>query len=85
MQSNIDGKVSPRGWNEWEGASGSTYKNLYFAEYGNIGGGASTSGRVSWPGYHVIGTPEATKFTVANFIGGTSWLPSTGVAFVAGL
>ncbi|XP_057806588.1 pectinesterase-like [Salvia miltiorrhiza] len=85
MQSNIAGQVSPRGWVEWEGSSGSTYKTLYFAEYGNMGPGAATSGRVSWPGFHVMGTPEATKFTVANFIGGTSWLPSTGVAFDAGL
>ncbi|KAH6821415.1 Plant invertase/pectin methylesterase inhibitor superfamily [Perilla frutescens var. hirtella] len=85
MQSNIDGAISPRGWNEWEGAGGSTYKTLYFAEYGNMGAGAATSGRVNWPGYHVIGTPEASKFTVGNFIAGNSWLPSTGVSFVSGL
>lgn len=85
MQSNIDGEISARGWVEWEGAGGSTYKTLYFAEYENMGPGAETSGRVNWPGFHVIGTPEATKFTVASFIGGNSWLPSTGVTFVAGL
>ncbi|XP_047968227.1 pectinesterase-like [Salvia hispanica] len=85
MQSNIAGEVSRRGWIEWEGSSGSTYKTLYFAEYGNMGPGAATAGRVSWPGFHVITTPDATKFTVANFIGGTSWLPSAGVPFDAGL
>ncbi|KAL0344981.1 UNVERIFIED_CONTAM: putative pectinesterase/pectinesterase inhibitor 17 [Sesamum radiatum] len=85
MQSNIDGEISARGWVEWEGAGGSTYKTLYFAEYENMGPGGGTSGRVSWPGFHVIGAPEATKFTVASFIGGNSWLPSTGVTFVAGL
>ncbi|XP_051131115.1 pectinesterase-like [Andrographis paniculata] len=85
MQSNIDGAISSRGWVEWPGAGGSTYKTLYFAEYQNMGAGAGTSGRVKWPGFHVIATPEASKFTVANFIGGTSWLPSTGVTFVAGL
>ncbi|KAL0315899.1 UNVERIFIED_CONTAM: putative pectinesterase/pectinesterase inhibitor 54 [Sesamum radiatum] len=85
MQSNIDGEISARGWVEWEGAGGSTYKTLYFAEYENMGPGAGTSGRVNWAGFQVIGTPEATKFTVASFIGGNSWLPSTGVTFVAGL
>lgn len=85
MQSNIDGTIAPRGWVEWPGAGGATYKSLYFAEYANMGGGAGTAGRVSWPGFRVLGTPEAEKFTVANFISGNSWLPSTGVTFVSGL
>ncbi|KAL0410364.1 UNVERIFIED_CONTAM: putative pectinesterase/pectinesterase inhibitor 54 [Sesamum latifolium] len=85
MQSNIDGAISSRGWVEWPGAAGSTYKTLYFAEYANMGPGSGTSGRVKWPGFQVIGTPEASKFTVANFISGNSWLPSTGVTFVSGL
>ncbi|KAL0308372.1 UNVERIFIED_CONTAM: putative pectinesterase/pectinesterase inhibitor 54 [Sesamum radiatum] len=85
MQSNIDGAISSRGWVEWPGTGGSTYKTLYFAEYENMGPGAGTSGRVKWPGFRVIGTPEASKFTVANFISGNSWLPSTGVTFVSGL
>ncbi|CAA0821504.1 Probable pectinesterase/pectinesterase inhibitor 54 [Striga hermonthica] len=46
---------------------------------------AGLSGRVGWPGFRVIGPAEAAKFTVANFIGGNSWLPSTGVTFVSGL
>lgn len=85
MQSNIDGVISSQGWAQWPGAAGSTYKTLYFGEYANMGGGAGTSGRVNWPGYHVLATADATKFTVSNFIGGNSWLPSTGVTFVSGL
>ncbi|XP_073132412.1 probable pectinesterase/pectinesterase inhibitor 54 [Henckelia pumila] len=85
MQTSIDGEIDARGWVEWEGAGGSTYKTLYFAEYANTGPGSSTSGRVNWPGFHVIGTPDASKFTVANFIGGNSWLPATGVDFTSGL
>ncbi|KAL2503383.1 putative pectinesterase/pectinesterase inhibitor 54 [Forsythia ovata] len=85
MQSTIDAVIASRGWVEWPGAGGSTYNTLYFAEFENIGPGAGTSGRITWPGFHVIGRPEAIKFTVANFIGGTSWLPSTGVTFVSGL
>ncbi|KAL7133318.1 hypothetical protein ABFS83_12G132600 [Erythranthe nasuta] len=85
MQTNIDGEISSRGWAEWEGAAGSTYRTLYFAEYENMGPGGATSGRVNWPGFKVIGSAEAAKFTVSNFIGGNSWLPSTGVTFVSGL
>ncbi|XP_059634668.1 pectinesterase-like [Cornus florida] len=83
MQSNIDDAIASRGWVEWSGSS--SLKSLYFAEYANVGPGAGTANRVQWPGYHVLGKPEAEKFTVANFISGTSWLPSTGVTFVAGL
>ncbi|KAH6779194.1 Plant invertase/pectin methylesterase inhibitor superfamily [Perilla frutescens var. hirtella] len=83
MQSNIDGAISSQGWVAWPGTGG--FDSLYFAEYANMGGGAGTSGRVKWPGFKVLGTPEASKFTVANLIGGNSWLPSTGVAFVSGL
>ncbi|XP_042055726.1 pectinesterase-like [Salvia splendens] len=85
MQSNIDRAIASRGWVEWPGAGGGTYKSLYFAEYANMGGGAATSGRVGWAGFKVMGAAEAGKFTVANFIGGNSWLPSTGVTFVSGL
>lgn len=85
MQSSIDGVIQSRGWVEWPGYGGSVYKTLYFGEYDNTGPGAGTSGRVAWPGFHVLQTSEASKFTVANFIGGNSWLPSTGVTFVSGL
>nr|GLL23336.1 pectinesterase-like [Ipomoea trifida] len=85
MQSNIDGEIASRGWVEWPGASGSVLKTLYFAEYANMGAGAGLGGRVGWPGFHAIGKDEAEKFTVANLISGTSWLPSTGVTFVSGL
>lgn len=84
MQSTIDDSISSRGWIEWPG-EGSYSKTLYFAEYSNVGPGAATSGRVNWPGFHVIGADEAVKFTVGKFIAGTTWLPSTGVTFISGL
>lgn len=86
MKSSIDEAIDGRGWIEWPGYPTSVLKSLYFAEYSNIGPGASTSKRVhDWPGFHLIATQDATKFTVANFIAGTSWLPSTGVTFISGL
>ncbi|KAF5748382.1 pectinesterase [Tripterygium wilfordii] len=81
MQSNIDDSIASRGWVEWPGAGSGTLKTPYFAEYANLGPGGGTSGRVNWPGYHVIGAPDAAKFTVRNFIAGHLWIPSTGVIF----
>nr|XP_016465371.1 PREDICTED: probable pectinesterase/pectinesterase inhibitor 33 [Nicotiana tabacum] len=85
MRSYIDGLINPSGWLPWLN-SDFAFKTLYYGEHGNWGPGASTRNRVKWPGYHVItNTNEASKFTVANLIGGRSWLPSTGVPFTAGL
>ncbi|XXG81627.1 hypothetical protein AAC387_Pa09g2213 [Persea americana] len=84
MQSNLDGSINGAGWSQWSGSSG--LSTLYYGEYMNTGPGASTSGRVGWSGYHPsLSTEEASKFTVANFISGNQWLPSTGVPFDAGL
>ncbi|KAL9338346.1 hypothetical protein Peur_070115 [Populus x canadensis] len=80
----LDSLVDPAGWLEWNGSF--ALNTLYYGEYKNTGPGASTSGRVKWPGYKVItSAEEASEFTVANFIGGRSWLPATGVQFAAGL
>ncbi|XP_030549111.2 probable pectinesterase/pectinesterase inhibitor 34 isoform X1 [Rhodamnia argentea] len=76
--------IHPQGWLEWNGDF--ALDTLYYGEYMNDGPGAGVGQRVKWPGYRVItSTTEASKFTVAQFIFGSSWLPSTGVAFVAGL
>ncbi|XP_012484333.1 pectinesterase [Gossypium raimondii] len=84
MESTIDNAIASRGWVEWPGEGGYS-KSLYFAEYANVGPGAGTAGRVTWPGFHVIGRDEAAKFTVDRFIAGNFWLPSTGVTFISGL
>ncbi|CAI0401947.1 unnamed protein product [Linum tenue] len=77
-------RISAAGWAEWPG-QGSFSKTLYFGEFSNSGPGAGMSGRVKWAGFHALGPQEAAKFTVGNFIAGSSWLPSTGVTFIAGL
>ncbi|XP_078444585.1 pectinesterase 2-like [Wolffia australiana] len=83
IQSNINNFIQPEGWSEWSG--GFALHTLYFAEGLNAGGGAGTSGRVSWPGFHLISAAESSDFTVSNFIQGSSWIPSTGVTYVPGL
>lgn len=77
-------QVQPRGWLEWYGNF--ALSTLWYGEYRNYGPGASLSGRITWPGYHIIrDAATAGFFTVQRFIDGTAWLPSTGVRFSAGL
>ncbi|CAN6451267.1 unnamed protein product [Victoria cruziana] len=84
MQTYISGIVRPEGWLEWSGDF--ALDTLYYAEYLNYGPGAALGGRVKWPGYHIIANPsEALNFTVAQFLDGNNWLPSTGVRYTAGL
>lgn len=76
--------VQPRGWLEWYGNF--ALGTLWYGEYRNYGPGASLSGRVKWPGYHIIHDAATAKFfTAGQFIDGMSWLPSTGIKFTAGL
>uniref|UniRef100_A0A0V0IE39 Pectinesterase n=1 Tax=Solanum chacoense TaxID=4108 RepID=A0A0V0IE39_SOLCH len=84
MLSYLGDHIHPHGWLEWNATF--ALDTLYYGEYMNYGPGAAVGQRVKWPGYRVINsTDEASKFTVAQFIFGSSWLPSTGVAFLAGL
>ncbi|XP_038874841.1 probable pectinesterase/pectinesterase inhibitor 61 [Benincasa hispida] len=84
MVSFMGDHIHPRGWLEWQGSF--ALDTLYYGEYSNSGPGAAVGQRVKWSGYRVItSTVEASKFTVGQFIYGSSWLPSTGVSFSAGL
>ncbi|CAH9121633.1 unnamed protein product [Cuscuta epithymum] len=85
LTSYIDGHVNPQGWLRWRN-SDFALTTLYYGEYMNSGPGSTTTSRVTWPGYHVITSPDvAANFTVSNLIAGQGWLPSTGVPFTAGL
>ncbi|GLJ13607.1 hypothetical protein SUGI_0216260 [Cryptomeria japonica] len=84
LQSTLGDLIDPAGWLPWSGNF--ALSTLYYGEYMNSGAGAGTSKRVNWPGYHVMtSATEASKFSVANFISGTSWIPATGVTFTSGL
>ncbi|KAE8671765.1 putative pectinesterase/pectinesterase inhibitor 34 [Hibiscus syriacus] len=84
MLSYMSDHIHPRGWLEWNATS--PVDTLYYGEYKNYGPGGAIGQRVRWPGYRLITSDiEAAKFTVAQFIYGSSWLPSTGVTFLAGL
>lgn len=80
----MGGLVQPRGWLEWYGDF--ALSTLWYGEYRNYGPGALLSGRIQWPGYHIIkDAATASFFTVGRFIDGRSWLPGTGIKFTAGL
>ncbi|KAL1219221.1 putative pectinesterase/pectinesterase inhibitor 36 [Cardamine amara subsp. amara] len=84
LKTDIDELIDPRGWREWSG--GFALSTLYYGEFMNTGGGAGTSRRVSWPGFHILhGEEESSPFTVSQFIQGDSWIPITGVPFSAGV
>lgn len=84
MLSYISEIVDPAGWLEWNATS--PIDKLFYGEYSNYGPGSGTGQRVQWPGVHSnMSEHEASLFTVEEFIQGSSWLTSTGVAFQAGL
>ncbi|KAL2542650.1 putative pectinesterase/pectinesterase inhibitor 32 [Abeliophyllum distichum] len=84
MESYISEAIRPEGWLEWNG--GVYLDTLFYAEYMNYGPGACLGGRVKWPGYRIINeSAQVNQFTVAQFISGNTWLPSTGVNYTAGL
>ncbi|CAL9782495.1 unnamed protein product [Musa acuminata subsp. burmannicoides] len=83
MQSFMDSLIDPAGWLPWNGDF--ALDTLYYAEYNNSGPGAGVANRVTWPGYHVIGSSDAANFTVSSFILGDNWLPQAGVPYDGGL
>ncbi|KAJ1281835.1 hypothetical protein BS78_03G004300 [Paspalum vaginatum] len=86
MMSDMAGHVDAAGWLAWDASGRAPDSTVYYGEYQNSGPGAAVQGRLEWPGHHVItSAAEAMAFTVGRFIGGRSWLPYTGAAFVAGL
>ncbi|RRT69128.1 hypothetical protein BHE74_00006456 [Ensete ventricosum] len=83
MQSFMDALIDPAGWMPWNGDF--ALDTLYYAEYNNSGPGAGVANRVTWSGYHVIGSSDAANFTVSSFILGDNWLPQAGVPYDDGL
>ncbi|KAK9139304.1 hypothetical protein Scep_008985 [Stephania cephalantha] len=83
IRTKIDDVVNPKGWLEWDGEF--ALKTLYYGEYMNRGPGSNTSGRVTWPGYRVLNTTEASAFTVEAFIQGSDWLPAINIPYAPGL
>ncbi|KAL4395753.1 hypothetical protein HN51_000253 [Arachis hypogaea] len=79
LQCFIDSIVGPAGWEEMPGQP---TDRVTYVEYGNVGPGAGTDGRVKWPGVRVLHRPaEAQRFTASHLLDADSWIPSTGVPY----
>ncbi|XP_042400632.1 pectinesterase-like [Zingiber officinale] len=83
MQSFIDAAVDPAGWLEWTG--GFALDTLYYGEFRNYGPGATTGGRVKWPGFSLMSAMDACNFTLYNFTTTDTWLSSTSIPYNSGL
>ncbi|KAI9197904.1 hypothetical protein LWI28_006406 [Acer negundo] len=84
MQSYLDTFIDREGWMKFDESSDVT--TLHYVEFWNSGPGSSTSGRVNWPGYHVLNSPkDVQNFTVEKFINGSEWLPKLDVPYSSGL
>jgi pectinesterase len=67
MKCKMSEVVHPKGWIQWNDSP--TVKDLFYGEYNNTGKGTDVSGRIKWPGYHVIvDESEASNFIVRSFI-----------------
>ncbi|XP_042403071.1 putative pectinesterase/pectinesterase inhibitor 28 [Zingiber officinale] len=83
MQSQLDDLINPKGWLPWLGDFG--LDTCFYTEIDNRGPGADKSQRATWRGVKNVDLIHAQKFTVERFIQGKTWLPQTGVPFIAGL
>ncbi|CAL5196429.1 unnamed protein product [Lathyrus oleraceus] len=83
MQSNFGSFISPNGWLPWVGDSAPD--TIFYAEFQNVGAGASTKDRVKWKGLKNITSKQAKKFTVKSFLNGDKWIPASGATFKSSL
>ncbi|XP_058753970.1 putative pectinesterase/pectinesterase inhibitor 24 [Vicia villosa] len=83
MQSNLGSFISPNGWLPWIGDSAPD--TIFYAEFQNVGAGASTKNRVKWKGLKSITNKQAKKFTVKSFLSGDKWIPASGATFKSSL
>ncbi|BAT89603.1 hypothetical protein LR48_Vigan08g045500 [Vigna angularis] len=83
MQSSLGSFINPNGWLPWIGNSAPD--TIFYAEFQNLGPGASTKNRVKWKGLKTITSKQASKFTVKTFISGEKWIPASGATFKSSL
>jgi len=83
MQSNLGNFISPNGWLPWVGDSAPD--TIFYAEFQNVGGGASMKNRVKWKGLKSITSKQANKFTVKAFLNGDRWIHASGATFKSSL
>lgn len=82
IESFLDQHIDPEGYLSWHALP----DTVYYREFQNTGIGASTDGRVKWPGFQLATNPaQVQDFTVSRLIQGETWLNNTGVPYNLGL
>lgn len=61
--------IRPEGWHNW--GKTENEQTAFYAEYGNTGAGAATTGRVPWN--RQLSAEEAEQYTIGKIFGG--WVP----------
>lgn len=67
LNSELGAHIKKEGWHDWNKAD--ARNSVFYAEYGNYGAGAETSGRVDW--CHILTAEEAAHFTKERVLSGT--------------
>lgn len=73
----VGGIIDPAGWLPWNGTF--ALNTLFYGEYRNKGPGAGVAKRVPWSTQ--LTARQTKKFLLKKLVGGTAWLPATGVPF----
>jgi pectinesterase len=77
MGTELPAEIRAEGWNNWGNPANEA--TAWFAEFGNTGPGAETSGRVRWA--HRLGAAEARRFRPRVFLAGADhWNPVAAAA-----
>ncbi|WJX30542.1 pectinesterase [Trifolium repens] len=83
IRSRMESFINPKGWLPWVGNSAPD--TIFYAEFQNVGRGASTKNRVKWKGLKNISIKQANKFSVKDFIQGDRWIPASAAPFKANI
>ncbi|KAF6173821.1 hypothetical protein GIB67_003822 [Kingdonia uniflora] len=83
MNTVIDSFINENGWAPWFGTYG--IDTCFYAEYANTGPGAVLTKRVEWEGIKTLTTDQVLEYTPAKFIGGDTWVKSSGVPYTSGM
>ncbi|KAK2439902.1 putative pectinesterase/pectinesterase inhibitor [Trifolium repens] len=83
IRSRMESFINPKGWLPWVGNSAPD--TIFYAEFQNVGPGASTKNRVKWKGLKNISIKQANKFSVKDFIQGDRWIPASAAPFKANI
>lgn len=82
MKTHLDDLIQPEGWSPWLGNFG--INTCFYTEFQNVGPGSNTTQRVKWRGIKTITSQHALDFTPGKFLGGDTWIKTTGVPYHPG-